>query len=66
MGALGKNSFLKRDLKWARSYKIQADKVNFDKSLAYVSENLSDEAFLDIMQNALTLRKDGLKYEEFV
>ncbi len=64
MGALGKKSFLKRDLKWARSYKIQADKVNFDKSLAYVSENLSDEAFLDIMQNALTLRKDGLKYEE--
>jgi len=64
MGALGKNSFWKRDLKWAKSYKIQADKVNFEKALAYVTENVSDEAFLDIMQKALTLRKDGLKYEE--
>jgi solute carrier family 13 (sodium-dependent dicarboxylate transporter), member 2/3/5 len=64
MGALGKNSFLKRDLKWARSNKIQADKVNFEKSLAYVTDNVSDEAFLGIMQEALTLRKEGLKYEE--
>jgi sodium-dependent dicarboxylate transporter 2/3/5 len=64
MGALSKKSFLKRDLRWAKSYKIQADKVNFDKSLAYVTENVSDEVFLDIMQKALVLRKDGLKYEE--
>ncbi len=64
MGALSKNSFLKRDLKWAKSYKIQADKVNFEKSLAYVTKNVSDEAFLDIMQKALALRKEGLKYEE--
>jgi sodium-dependent dicarboxylate transporter 2/3/5 len=64
MGALSRKSFLKRDLRWARSYKIQADRVNFDKSLAYVTDNLSDEAFLDVMQKALALRKDGLKYEE--
>jgi solute carrier family 13 (sodium-dependent dicarboxylate transporter), member 2/3/5 len=64
MGALGKNSFLKRDLKWAKSNKIQADTVNFEKSLAYVTDNVSDEAFLGIMQEALALRKEGLKYEE--
>jgi sodium-dependent dicarboxylate transporter 2/3/5 len=64
MGALGRNSFLKRDLKWARSNKIQADKANFDKSLAYVTANVRDEEYLDIMQKALTLRKTGLKYEE--
>ncbi|UCD83188.1 MAG: anion permease, partial [Desulfobacterales bacterium] len=64
MGALGKKSFLKRDLKWAKSNKIQADKVNFEKSLAYVTENVSDQTYLDIMQQALALRKDGLKYQE--
>jgi sodium-dependent dicarboxylate transporter 2/3/5 len=64
MGALGKNSFLKRDLKWARSNKIQADKANFDKALNYVSLNVSAEQYLDIMQKALALRKTGLKYDE--
>jgi len=64
MGALGKNSFLKRDLKWARSNKIQADKANFAKALNYVSLNVSDEQYLDIMQKSLALRKTGLKYDE--
>lgn len=64
MGALGKNSYLKRDLKWARNYKIAADGKNFDKAMQYVRKNLSDEAYLDLAQKALTLRKDGLKYED--
>ena len=64
MGALGKKSFLKRDLKWVRSYKIQADKTNFDKSLAYITANVGDQEYLDIMQKALELRKSGLKYED--
>ncbi|MEJ2165705.1 MAG: DASS family sodium-coupled anion symporter [Desulfobacterales bacterium] len=64
MGALGKNSFLKRNLKWAGSNKIQADKANFDKAQNYVSLNVGDEQYLDIMQKALALRKTGLKYDE--
>ncbi len=64
MGALGKKSFLKRNLKWAQSYGIPADQKNFDKAMAFVKETLSDETYLDMMQKALTLRKHGLKYEE--
>jgi sodium-dependent dicarboxylate transporter 2/3/5 len=64
MGALGKKSFVKRDLKWARSNKIKAEKANFDKALAYVSANVGDQEYPDIMQKALALRKSGLKYEE--
>ena len=64
MGALGKNSFLKRSLKWARSNKIQAEKANFDKARNYVNLNVSDAQYLDLMQKALALRKTGLKYEE--
>jgi len=64
MGALGKKSFLKRDLKWAKSNKIQVDQANFNKSLAYVTDNVGDQQYLDIMQKALELRKTGLKYED--
>ncbi|UCG07138.1 MAG: DASS family sodium-coupled anion symporter [Desulfobacterales bacterium] len=64
MGALGKKSFLKRNLKWAQSYGIPADQKNFDKAMAFVKETLSDESYLDMMQKALILRKHGLKYEE--
>jgi len=64
MGALGKKSFLKRNLKWAQSYGIQADQKNLDKARAFVKDTLSDETYLDMMQKALTLRKHGLKYEE--
>ena len=64
MGALGKKSFLKRELKWVKSNKIPAEKANFEKSMTYVSANVSDEQYLDIMQQALALRKSGLKYDE--
>jgi len=64
MGALGKKGFLKRNLKWAQSYQIPVDKENFDKAMAFVKENVSDENYLATMQKALALRKDGLKYEE--
>jgi anion transporter len=64
MGALSKNSYLKRDLKWVKSNKIAADRENFDRAMQFVKEKLGDEAYLHIMQKALTLRTDGLKYEE--
>ena len=63
MGALNRERYLKRDIKWAKSYKINADLANFDKARAFIDTQVSDEAFLQLMQGALSLRKDGLKYE---
>jgi sodium-dependent dicarboxylate transporter 2/3/5 len=63
MGALSRDRYLKRNLKWAQKYSIAADKKNFDKAYAHISENLTDEAFAGIMQQGLSLRKEGLKYE---
>jgi sodium-dependent dicarboxylate transporter 2/3/5 len=64
MGALGKKSYLKRNVKWAKSNKIHADRENFDKGMQFVEQKLSGDDYLDIMQKALLLRKEGLKYED--
>lgn len=64
MGALSKKSFLKRNLKWAKNYDIPVDHKNFEKAYAYIKEKVTEETYLTIMQNALKLRKEGLKYEE--
>ncbi len=64
MGALSKDRFLKRELKWCKKYKIQADDENLKRARKYVEENISDKAFLEIMEKSMKLRKDGLKYED--
>jgi len=64
MGALSRDRFLKRNLKWCNKYEIQADAENLEKAHAYIKENVSDSAFLDTMNQAVKLRKDGLKYED--
>ncbi len=64
MGALTKNRFLKRDIKWVKRYKIPVDQINFDRAYAFVRDNVSDEAYAGIMKNALELRKEGLRYED--
>jgi solute carrier family 13 (sodium-dependent dicarboxylate transporter), member 2/3/5 len=64
MGALNKERFLKRDLKWCKKYNIQADVKNFEKAQKYIGENVSDKAFLTIMKNSSELRRKGLKYED--
>ena len=63
MGALSRDRFLKRDLKWCRKYKIEADPANLVKAKTYVKERLSDEGFYDVTNRALKQRKDDLKYE---
>ncbi|MBA3029763.1 MAG: DASS family sodium-coupled anion symporter [Desulfobacteraceae bacterium] len=63
MGALAKKRFTDRDLKWCSTYKIQADKKNFDLAQAHMTANFSDEAFKALMQEALDLRKQHLTYE---
>ena len=62
-GALSRDRLLKRNLKWCKKYEIQVTSANFEKAHNYIKENLSDEAFLDIMNKSLKLRKEDLKYE---
>jgi solute carrier family 13 (sodium-dependent dicarboxylate transporter), member 2/3/5 len=64
MGALSRGRYLKRDMKWCKQNKIKADKSNFDKARAFIDTQTTDESYLALMQSALSLRKDGLKYED--
>jgi anion transporter len=62
MGALSKARFLKRDAKWAKKYKIPVDNSNFKKANAYIKDNVSDEAYMNIMKGAFELRTKNLSY----
>lgn len=64
MGALNKKRFLNRDIKWAKRYKIPVDKTNFDRAYQYIEQNVSEEQYLNLMNEALKLRRDILKYED--
>jgi len=63
MGALGRQRFLKRDYKWCQKNGINTDEKNFNKAQHHMKTHVSDEAFLKLMQGALKLRRDDLKYE---
>lgn len=63
MGALNRKRYLKRDIKWCSSNKIEADKSNFEKAYAFIDSQIDDQTYLSLMQNALKHRKEGLKYE---
>lgn len=63
IGALSRTRFLQRNHKWCLKNGISIDEKNFSKANTYVSENITDEAFLKTMQEGLKLRKDDLKYE---
>jgi len=64
MGALSRDRYLKRDLKWCLKYNIQSDRKNFAKAHRYIKENVRDEAFASLMIKAIKLRKEDLKYAE--
>lgn len=63
MGALTRDRYLKRDMKWCQKNKIKADKSNFEKARAHIENQTTDQGYLSLMQASMTLRKDGLKYE---
>ncbi len=63
VGALNKQRFLARNMKWCKKYKIEASQKNFDRAHAYVKEKIPEAPFLVMMQDALDLRENGLKYE---
>ncbi|MDY6830521.1 MAG: sodium:sulfate symporter, partial [Thermodesulfobacteriota bacterium] len=63
MGALTKERFLKRDVKWCKGYKIPVVESNLVKAQAFVNAQVAPERFKEIMASAMELRKDGLAYE---
>ncbi|MDY6854491.1 MAG: DASS family sodium-coupled anion symporter [Thermodesulfobacteriota bacterium] len=64
MGALNKERFLKRDIKWCKKYNIQVDSKNLERAQNHIKAKINDEAFEDIMSKAMELRRDNLKYED--
>lgn len=63
MGALSKVRFEKRNLKWAKKYKITSDKKNFERASSWVKENLTADAYSALMKRAFDLRMTQLDYE---
>ncbi|MBS3758997.1 MAG: anion permease, partial [Desulfobacterales bacterium] len=63
MGALSKNRFMERDMGWCKKYDIPVDAHNFKKAKVFIENEVPKEAFASLMQSALDLRKDKLKYE---
>jgi anion transporter len=64
MGALKKGRYLARDLKWCKKNKIDADSKNFELAFDFIKNEVDEDRFLSVMNSALDLRKQGLKYEE--
>ncbi len=64
IGALKKERFLKRDIKWCKKYKIPVNQSNLYTAMKYVKSSVSKKSFQTIMKNALKMRKDTLKYED--
>jgi solute carrier family 13 (sodium-dependent dicarboxylate transporter), member 2/3/5 len=64
LGALQKERFLKRDIKWCKKYNISASQKNFDTAHEYIKINVNDDIFFAVMKNASKVRKEGLKYED--
>jgi anion transporter len=64
MGAMSKARFLKRDLKFCKKYKIDADSKNLEKALDYVKNSFTDESYVSLTTELLELRRDVLKYDE--
>ena len=64
LGALTRDRFLKRDIKWCKKYKIRADSKNLEKAHRYIDKEIKEEAYNAIMMKSVKVRRDGLKYED--
>ncbi len=63
IGALTRDRYLKRDLKWCRQKKIQVDESNYSRALTFVETHITDARYQALMKSAMDLRKNGLTYE---
>ncbi len=64
MGALSKERYLKRNLKWCQKYDLPATGANFEKAREFIENRVEAGRFLQIMEGALDLRKNKLTYED--
>jgi len=64
MGALTKQRFLDRDMKWAAKYGINPDAENFKKAQTFIGTQMADEQFAALMKQAHELWRVDLKYED--
>ncbi len=64
LGALTRDRFLKRDAKWCKKYKIQADSNNLKRAHQYIDKEITNEAYNALMMKSVELRRDDLKYED--
>ena len=64
MGALSRDRFLSRDLKWCQKNKIAVEKANLEKTKQHINDVVSETEYAGIMAKALEFRRDGLKYED--
>ena len=63
IGALNRDRFLKRNLKWCKQYKIDLDAKNFKRIMTHIESEVPDHQFLALMEDGVNLRKTGLTYE---
>lgn len=63
MGALSKERFLNRSLKWCKNAGIETSEKNFHLAHGYIEANISETDYLSLMHDTLDLRKERLKYE---
>jgi len=63
MGALSRDRFLKRNLKWCHKYEIPATDANYAQSREFIKTRVDAGQFEAIMAGALDLRKNKLIYE---
>ena len=64
MGAMTKERFLKRNVKWAKKYKIPADSANFKKAIEFVKNSLSDDDYKKTMKSAFDLRNKNMSFDD--
>jgi len=64
-GALTKDRFLKRDMKWCKKYNIQGDSKNLKRAHQFIGKHFTDEKkYKTLMINALEIRRDKLIYDD--
>ena len=61
MGAMSREGFVSRDVKWCKSQGIAADDENHARAMQYVSA-IEDYSFKDLMVSAAKARTDTLDY----
>ena len=66
MGALNRERYLKRDLKWCLNKNIEADRSNFEKAHAFVKEKVTPEQYLQLMQQAMTPSQGRLEVRKSI